>query len=92
MRCPSPPTAIGGTRRTHLSHRTQPEGLEEDTMSTTWQDIVAILLITVAAIYVIRRIWYSITGRRKPGCADCSACSRPPTDQDLISIDPPKKD
>ena len=60
-------------------------------MSTTWQDIVAISLITVAAAYVIRRIWYSITGRQKPCCTSCSACSQPPADQDLISIDSPEK-
>jgi len=60
-------------------------------MSTTWQDIVAILLIVVAAVYVLRRIWHAVTGRQKSGCAGCSACPQPPADQDLISIDPPKK-
>ena len=61
-------------------------------MSAAWQDIVVISLIAVAAAYVVRRIWHSITGRQRSGCTGCSACSPPPTNQDLISIDPPKKD
>jgi len=60
-------------------------------MSTTWQDIVALLLISVAALYVIRHIWRAITGRRPAGCASCSACSARPPDQNLISLDPPEK-
>lgn len=60
-------------------------------MNTRWQDIVAISLIGVAAAYVVRRVWRSITGRRKPGCANCPACPQPPNRQDLISIDRPEK-
>ncbi len=61
-------------------------------MSDAWQDIVVLSLIAVAAAYVVRRVWRAITGRKQPGCASCSACPQPPADQNLISIDPPKKD
>jgi len=60
-------------------------------MNATWQDIVAISLIVTAAAYVSRRAWHSLSGKRKPGCAGCSACPQQTAEQDLIVLDPPKK-
>ena len=46
-------------------------------MNASWQDIVAIGLIAVAAMYMIRRFWHTLSGKQKPRCGSCTDCSPP---------------
>lgn len=43
-------------------------------MTTTWQDILARLMVFLAAAYVVRFAWRSLSGRSSPGCGSCGNC------------------
>jgi hypothetical protein len=60
-------------------------------MNVTWQDAVTLGLVTVAVIYLIRRLRRLGRGQQRTGCGTCPNCRQPPDQTPLISIDPPKK-
>ena len=45
-------------------------------MSFGWQDILVIAICLVAAVYVARLVWKSLTGRATAGCGlGCGKCA-----------------
>ncbi|MCA9222847.1 MAG: FeoB-associated Cys-rich membrane protein [Planctomycetales bacterium] len=43
-------------------------------MLATFQDILALLIIAVAAMYVARRAWLTLRGGKSGGCSTCRGC------------------
>jgi hypothetical protein len=39
------------------------------------QDFVALLIVTVSAVFLIRRGWQQMTRRRAGACGSCSHCA-----------------
>jgi len=39
-----------------------------------WQNIIVVIIVGVAAFYVIRQIVRSVTGRRACSCGGCDGC------------------
>jgi hypothetical protein len=56
-------------------------------MSLDWQNIIALVVVVVAAIYLARRSWQTLLrkGSRCGGCAGCS--SQKATSQAVVTID-----
>lgn len=60
-------------------------------MSFTWQDLLVMVAVVAAVVFLLRR-FFGMGSRNKPtGCGSCSGCSAGPTDQSLIPIDPPRR-
>jgi hypothetical protein len=56
-------------------------------MSLNWQDIVALLLVMTATVYLVRQAWLVLRRKREAGCGGCSKCPAPPSNQQLLSLD-----
>jgi hypothetical protein len=48
------------------------------------QDIIALLIASLAAIYVGRVFWQSLLAKRSAGCGTCGGCSS--SNQSLVQI------
>ncbi len=55
-------------------------------MEITWQDIAALLLVAVAAIYLLRGLWRLGASRTLTGCTGCKGC--PAAKKPLTSLQP----
>lgn len=49
------------------------------------QQIITLMIVAVAAFYVIRRLWRAITNRDGGHCAGCGECGKPARPGDLRS-------
>lgn len=43
-------------------------------MNTDWQQIVVVVAVAAAAMYLGRRAWVMIARKRGAGCGSCSNC------------------
>ncbi len=56
-------------------------------ISLTWQDITAVLIVAAAALYLLRHVLRALVRSRTSGCGGCPGCSvsgNPP----LVTIQP----
>ena len=58
-------------------------------MNVDWQTATVLGLIAVAAVYVIRRVWRVLSGKRSAPCGTCPHCAASFDREQLVSIDPP---
>ena len=58
-------------------------------MNVDWQTVIALSLIAVATVYVIRRGWRALSGKRTVACGTCPNCAASLDREQLVSIDPP---
>jgi len=43
-----------------------------------WQMPLVVMIVLAAGLYLLRRMWRSLTGRKAGGCGGCS-CAKTPT-------------
>jgi hypothetical protein len=61
-------------------------------MTITWQDLIAALMVLLAAGYVV---WYAAGRAKRNGSSGCGCCPNCPTDepeQPLVNIDDRPRD
>lgn len=58
-------------------------------MTIAWQEVLAGLLVALAASYLARGVWRTISGQKKPGCGACGNCPSEPPDSQQPNAAPP---
>jgi len=59
-----------------------------------WQSWLTIAICLTAAVYIARRAWHAVTGKKTPGCGSgCGTCpsNAPPGAKQIVSIEPPRR-
>jgi hypothetical protein len=58
-------------------------------MQFGWQELVALMVVALAAGYLTRRAWRLVSGKKSGGCGTCSSCGTTSTNPngEVISIE-----
>jgi hypothetical protein len=61
-------------------------------MDFDWQNLVALTLVLVAAVYLVRCLWRRSGAKNAGCCASCAGCSAVhQTEQQLLTLQPLSK-
>lgn len=53
-------------------------------MTMSWQEVMALVIVTAAVSYLTRVTWKSLVGKKTGGCTTCSTCPSGESDQHEI--------
>ncbi|GAB4459169.1 MAG: hypothetical protein OHK0029_21340 [Armatimonadaceae bacterium] len=42
-----------------------------------WQQIISLILVAMAAVYVARQLWRQMSAGEDGGCGGCNGCGKP---------------
>ena len=58
-------------------------------MNLDWQNLAALVVVLVAALFVTRQLWRAMTSDKPLACSGCRSCGpKDAADEKLISIEP----
>jgi hypothetical protein len=57
-------------------------------MNLDWQNLAALAVVLVAAVFVTRQLWRAMTSDKPLACSGCSSCGPKEAEGKLISIEP----
>ena len=56
-------------------------------MTISWQEVMALVIVTAAVSYLARVAWQSLAGKKTGGCTTCSTCPTAQSDgREIVQI------